>query len=103
MSLQISPLSRSFGAEVLNADISGSLGKGVREEIWRALLRNKLLVFRQQALAPSDIVTFAKYFGEPDTHDSVPAYRYPGIDELRLVTNKSSGNKTSTRDRKRDV
>src|SRR3546814_6731068 len=60
MSLQISPLSRSFGAEVLNADISGSLGKGVREEIWRALLRHKLLVFRQQALAPSDIVKIGR-------------------------------------------
>src|SRR3546814_2780209 len=89
MSLQISPLSRSFGAEVLNADISGCLGKGVREEIWRALLRHKLLVFRQQALAPSDIGTFAQYLGEPDTHDSVPDYRYPGIDDFMMVNNKS--------------
>src|SRR3546814_16180163 len=54
-----------------------------------------LLVFRQHVLAPSDIVIFAKYFGEPDTHDSVPDYRYPGIDELMLVTNKRRGTKPS--------
>lgn len=64
MSLTIRPLSKSFGAEVLQCDVSQPLGSPEKRAILDALYEYLVLVFRKQTLGLAAQVAFTECIGE---------------------------------------
>ncbi|CAO5179846.1 putative taurine catabolism dioxygenase [Frankia sp. AiPs1] len=69
-SLDIRPLQPTIGAEIGGVDISQPLEPAVRDEIRAALLRHKVVFFRDQELTQQTHESFAREFG--------PLYTHPG-------------------------
>jgi taurine dioxygenase len=70
-SLDIQPVSKSLGAEIINVDISQPLSASLIDEIHKSWLENLVLLFRNQALSDADLVAFSRNFGDLD---SVPGW-----------------------------
>jgi len=64
-SLQVRPLAGALGAEVDGASLAALQDAGVWEEILRAFAAHSVLVFRDQALEPVDLMRVGARFGEP--------------------------------------
>ena len=67
MILEISPLSKTIGAEIHNLNLSNDLDKKILMEIKNAFLENIILLFRKQSLGPDNLINFTKFFGEVET------------------------------------
>nr|WP_234824963.1 TauD/TfdA family dioxygenase [Cupriavidus necator] len=80
----------AIGAEVSGVDLSASLSDNDYAQLRALLLRHKLLVFRDQDIAPAQHVAFAKRFGELEIH---PVFQHHSdFPELALLGgNKQSG------------
>ena len=65
--LRVEPISGALGAEVSGVDLSGPYRDSVFTEIRQALLDHLVIFFRDQTLAPAQLVAFAERFGELDT------------------------------------
>ena len=61
--LSVSPLTPTIGAEVENVDLSKPIGDSVRDDIKAALLKYKVLFFRNQNVNRRQHLDFAKRFG----------------------------------------
>lgn len=61
--LDVQPIAGSLGAEVLGVDL-GAINDDVFDEIYRALLENQVIFFRDQALDPDQYLAFGKRWGE---------------------------------------
>ena len=61
--LHITPLTRSIGAEVSGLSLAATLADEVIAQLRAALLRHKVLFFREQHLTPSQQVAFGRRFG----------------------------------------
>lgn len=70
----LDPIGPTLGAEVHGLDLRRPVGDALLEELWRALLEWKLLVFRDQPLTPAEHVAFAVRFGRlfDDSTDAAP-------------------------------
>ena len=66
--IDVQPLTGSIGAEILGVDLSKPLGNETFDEIHRAFLEYLVIFFRDQTLAPADLVAFARRFGPLDPH-----------------------------------
>ncbi len=61
--IQVQPLSRAVGAEVVGVDLSQDVSDIIVDEIRQALGEYGVLLFRDQNLSPEDHVEFARKFG----------------------------------------
>jgi taurine dioxygenase len=57
------PVTRDVGAEITGVDLSRPLTDEERDLVHQALLRHKVVFFRDQAMAPADQLRFTEYFG----------------------------------------
>jgi alpha-ketoglutarate-dependent taurine dioxygenase len=97
--IEVRPSSGYIGAEIHGVDLSEPLSAATVADIRSALLRWKVVFFRDQDITPSQQVAFARYFG-----DVTPAHpTLPGLDgqpEILVVSdrkNRSEANRpTST-------
>ncbi|MDH3683644.1 MAG: TauD/TfdA family dioxygenase [Acidimicrobiia bacterium] len=64
-SVEVRPLSVHIGAEIAGVDLSHPIEPVVRDQIWAALLRWKVLFFRDQRLDHDSHVAAARQFGLP--------------------------------------
>jgi taurine dioxygenase len=61
--LTLRPLTPITGADVFGVDLSGELAPSTVAAIRAALLKHKVLVFREQDLTDADQIRFSRYFG----------------------------------------
>ena len=79
------PLTPTIGAEITGVRVTGGLDRSVMEEIRRALLEWKVLVFRDQDIDRSDQRGFATYWGELEQHPFFQ-HMHPGQTEVDVTT-----------------
>ncbi|TBU72274.1 TauD/TfdA dioxygenase family protein [Phytopseudomonas daroniae] len=70
--LDLFPVAGRIGAEVRGVQLSASLDEASVDAIGQALLRYKVLFFRNQMLDDAQQEAFAKRLGEPVAHPTVP-------------------------------
>ena len=75
--VEVRPLSVHIGAEIHNVDLTQDLSPATVNDIRQALLRWKVVFFRNQALDHRQHTRFARYFGELTPAHAV----FGGIDE----------------------
>jgi taurine dioxygenase len=68
--LQIAPLQPTIGAEIVGVDLARPISDAVRDAIKAALLRYKVVFFRDQSLDDEQQTAFARRFGPPYKHPS---------------------------------
>lgn len=83
--LDVQPLSAVIGAEIVGVDLRQPLDDAVVAEIREALLRWRVVFFRDQHLNADEQVAFAKHFGEV-TPGHPNGSHIDGYDEVKPVT-----------------
>ncbi|WP_323670387.1 TauD/TfdA dioxygenase family protein [Bradyrhizobium japonicum] len=80
-SIAVHPLTGHIGAEIEGVNLEEPLHPLVLEELKAALLKWKVIFFRDQALSHEEHIAFAKAFGEPTVGHPVFGFveRYPQI------------------------
>jgi len=68
--VHVRPLEPSIGAELSGVDLSQPISDAVRDEIKQAILRYKVVFFRDQSLNHEQHAAFAARFGKLYTHPS---------------------------------
>ena len=63
--IEIRPMSVFTGAEIFGADLTRALARQTVEAIWAALLKWKVIFFRNQHIDHAQHVAFARQLGEP--------------------------------------
>ncbi len=74
---RIVPLGPVLGAEIENVDLTRPLSPATVAAIRAALLKHKVIVFRDQDISHDDHLRFGRYFGELEGHPvtaTVPGY-----------------------------
>jgi taurine dioxygenase len=89
--LDLRPLQPSIGAEIHGVDISQPLSPGVRDAIRAAVLKYKVVFFRDQQLDNESHAAFAREFGPLYTHPSTthdpkitPIHNISALDNARF-------------------
>lgn len=88
--LDIRPLSVFTGAEIHGVDLTRPLDEDEIGEIKAALLRWKVVFFRDQHIDHAQHLAFARYFGRPTSahpYDANPPEGYP---QIRTISSKST-------------
>ncbi|HTO07994.1 MAG TPA: TauD/TfdA family dioxygenase [Myxococcota bacterium] len=80
-SIEVIPVAGRIGAEVRGVDLSADVHEGVIELVREALLRRKVLFFRDQRLDAASQQRFARRFGPvTSAHPTVPGVReHPNV------------------------
>ena len=86
MGMAIRPLSDVLGAEITGIDLARRPGDAVFAEIEAAFHRYRVLVFRDQFLAPADQVAFSARFGPLEVHDNA-RFKLAGHDTVLVLSN----------------
>jgi taurine dioxygenase len=74
--IEVHPIAGRIGGEIRGVDLAGDLDEGVIELLREALLRLKVVFFRDQRLDPESQRAFARRFGPVTTaHPTVPGLR----------------------------
>ena len=74
--IEVHPVAGRIGAEIRGVDLASALDEAVIELVREALLRRKVVFFRDQRLDPESQVAFARRFGPVTTaHPTVPGLR----------------------------
>jgi len=92
--LDIRPLQPTIGAEIHGLDLSQPLSDAQREALRAAVVRHKVVFFRDQALTPETQAAFAAQFGPLYTHptttvskqaepDLSPIHKIAAVDNAR--------------------
>lgn len=68
----ISPLTPRIGAEIDGIDLGGRLTDDDIDEVYQALLRYKVIFFRDQDISEEQHIAFARRFGELEVHPVTP-------------------------------
>jgi taurine dioxygenase len=86
MSLQVTPLTGSIGAEVEGIDLKRPIEDATFRELQRAFLDHQVLVFRGQNLhAPAGLLAFGKLWGKPVPASALSPH-LEGFPEITHVT-----------------
>lgn len=85
--IQVHPVTCAIGAELRQASLAeASRDAGLAAEIRALLVQHKVLFFRQQELTRAEHVTFARHFGELESHPMVGSDPdHPGL--VRIYKN----------------
>ena len=86
MGLEINPLSDVLGAEIRGIDLARELTGERFETILTAFHRHRVLVFRDQFLAPGDQIAFSARFGPLEVHDNT-RFMLDGHAEILVLSN----------------
>lgn len=83
-SLQVNPLTCSIGAELSNVHLGAAAeDEGLMAEIRQALLKHRVIFFRDQDISRAEHVAFARKFGELEDHPVVGSHPdYPGLVQI---------------------
>jgi taurine dioxygenase len=88
--LDIRPISGHIGAEIHGVDLTRPLDPAVVADIRGALLRWKVVFFRDQPLTQDQHIAFGRQFGEvTPAHPTLPA-AFPEHPEILLLDNETS-------------
>ena len=92
MILEISPLSKTIGAEIHNLNLSNDLDKNILMEIKNAFLENIVLLFRKQSLDPDNLINFTKFFvllnrNDFFSHKTMPLYYKENTKQSKKLNN----------------
>src|SRR6202453_3263744 len=88
MSLEITPVTRSFGAIVSGMDLSKDLAESEIARLSELLVERKVLFFRNQPITPQAQRDFAARFGTLHVHPIYPVL--PELPEILLLDNHAS-------------
>lgn len=79
--IEIRPIALTIGAEIGGVDLSQKLSQQLRDEIWAAFVKWKVVVFRNQKLDKASFVAVSKQFGPltPGHHIHVVDKDFPEI------------------------
>lgn len=92
-SFELHPVAGALGAEVSGIDLSNSISDAVFSDLHAALMKFKVLFFRDQDLSPEQHIAFARLFGEPMVDDFVKEMdAYPELIELLQEADDSGYN-----------
>jgi len=69
--IEVRPLSGALGAEIGGVDLTAIEDNRTWDEIHRAFVENMVLVFRDQAITPDDLMAVGGRFGEPSYYPFV--------------------------------
>jgi taurine dioxygenase len=78
--MEVRPLSSAIGAEIFGVDLAEPLDEDTIREVRAALLEHVVIFFRDQKLAPQQLLALAKRFGEPAEYPFIQ-----GLPECPLV------------------
>lgn len=83
-SMQVHPLSCSIGAELSNVHLGAAAeDDDLLAEIRRALLKHRVIFFRDQDISRAEHVAFARRFGELEDHPVVGSHPdHPGLVQI---------------------
>ena len=84
--LEVRPLCRAFGAELIGVDLSQPVDDALFEHIHGAFLEHQLLLLRDQDLPPANQVALGRRFGEVQVH-VMNQYHADGFPELYFLSN----------------
>lgn len=82
--LAVNPLTCSIGAELSNVHLGAAAeDEGLMAEIRQALLKHRVIFFRDQDITRAEHVAFARKFGELEDHPVVGSHPdYPGLVQI---------------------
>lgn len=87
--LEVRPLSGHIGAEIFGTDLGGHLDHHTVEQIRAALLRWRVVFFRDQRISQDQHVAFGRLFGQvTPAHPTLPA-AFPEHPEILLLDQQS--------------
>ncbi|WP_052088984.1 TauD/TfdA dioxygenase family protein [Comamonas thiooxydans] len=83
-SLEVNPLTCSIGAELSNVHLGAAAeDEGLMAEIRQALLKHRVIFFRDQDITRAEHVAFARKFGELEDHPVVGSHpEHPGLVQI---------------------
>jgi taurine dioxygenase len=97
LGLDVRPIAGHIGAEIHGVDLTRPLDPTAVAAIREALLRWKVVFFRDQFLDQAQHLAFARCFGEPTpAHPTLPA-AFPDYPEVLLLDNRQSSSLGGTR------
>lgn len=70
--LGVTPLTPAIGAEISGVDLSQDQDEAVIAEVRAALIRHKVVFFRDQHITPAQHIAFARRFGTLEIHPATP-------------------------------
>jgi len=88
MGLEVTPVTRSFGAIVSGVDLSQDLAESAVARLSELLVERKVLFFRDQPITPQAQRDFAARFGTLHVHPIYPVL--PDLPEILLLDNDES-------------
>ena len=89
LGLDVRPIAGSIGAEIHGVDLRAPLEPAVLEEVRAALLKWKVIFFRDQAVTPAQQIAFGSQFGDvTPAHPTLPP-EMPEFPEVLVLDNKS--------------
>ena len=83
------PMSPSIGAELLDVDLSGDVDDALIDDIRAALLKYKVVFFRDQNITRQQHIAFARHFGDLEIHPATPKDQ-PEREVLRIAHGTNS-------------
>src|SRR5215472_6598931 len=84
--MQIKPLSKHVGAEIVGVDLAKPLPDDAFRKIEDAYDRHSVLVFRDQKLTPEQQIAFARRFGDLEISPRTQ-FALPGYPEILVLSN----------------
>jgi taurine dioxygenase len=89
LGLDVRPIAGSIGAEIHGVDLHEPLAPAVLEEVRAALLRWKVIFFRDQAITPPEQIAFGRQFGSvTPAHPTLPP-TMPDHPEILVLDNQA--------------
>jgi alpha-ketoglutarate-dependent taurine dioxygenase len=97
LGLDIRPMAGHIGAEIHGVDLRAPLAPDVAAEIRSALLRWKVVFFRDQHVSQAQHVAFGRQFGEvTPAHPTLPAH-FPEHPEILVLDNQQAADRGGPR------
>ena len=98
MALNLRPLTPAIGIEATGIDLADLLDDTVFQSLYDAFAKHSVLLIRNQKLTPTQHVTFAKRFGELDSH-VLAENMLDGQPEIFVVSNIKENGKNIGREK----